>query len=198
METPIKDNHATFQPVSAVFFEHVWEESLTYIKTVVDVLREPVLILNRDLRVMAANDPFYKTFQVLPKDTEGQIVYKMGHGQWNIPTLQKLLEDILSKNTFFKGFEVSEEFPKIGHKVILLNARQIHFKEEAKAEILPPIILLAMEDVTEMMVVAETLANHENRLVELVAKLTERTKSLETNFDDILQEITKLKKNSKE
>ena len=90
--------------IGADFFGRLWEESWTYIKTVVDVVHEPVLILDKDLRVMAANESFYRTFQVEPKDTEHQIVYELGNGQWNIPSLKKLLEDILPKNSFFKGF----------------------------------------------------------------------------------------------
>src|SRR6185369_2036112 len=114
------------EPIPPHFAERVWEESWTYIKTVVDIVREPVLILDKDLRVMAANDSFYRTFQVEAKDTENKIVYELGDGQWNIPALRKLLEDILPKTSFFKGFEVIHEFPAIGRKVMILNARQIH------------------------------------------------------------------------
>ena len=67
-----------------------------------DIVREPVLILDKNLQVLAANDPFYRTFQVEAKDTEKKIVYELGNGQWDIPDLRKLLEDILPKNTFFK------------------------------------------------------------------------------------------------
>ena len=126
--------------------EKIWNESWTYIKTVVNVVREPILILDENLRVMAANDSFYRTFQVESKDTEKKNVYELGNGQWNIPALRKLLEDILPKNTFFKGFEVSHQFPFIGQKVMILNAREIHFKDDDVSEIFPPIILLAMED----------------------------------------------------
>jgi two-component system CheB/CheR fusion protein len=69
----------------------LWEKSWTYIKTVVDVVREPVLILDKDLRVMAANESFYRIFQVEAKDTEGHVVYGLGNGQWDIPALRKLL-----------------------------------------------------------------------------------------------------------
>jgi hypothetical protein len=140
---------------------------------------------------MAANESFYRTFQVEPKDTEHQVVYELGNGQWNIPALRKLLEDILPKNTFFKGFEVVHEFPFIGRKVMILNARQIHPKVGATSEIFPPIILLAMEDVTEIMVVAETLAGHANQLE---GKLTERTQKLEIHIRKLEKEIDELKK----
>ncbi len=96
------------------------EDSWTYIKTVVDIVREPILFLDKNLCVMAANEPFYQMFQVEPRDTEGEVVYELGNGQWDIPTLRKLLEDILPQHTFFKGFEVAHKFPTIGRKVMIL------------------------------------------------------------------------------
>lgn len=182
----------TKKNINADFIDHLWEKSWTYIKTVVDVVQEPILILDKHFRVMAANKPFYSTFHVEPKDTENKIVYELGNGQWNIPVLKNLLEDILPKGTFFKGFEVTHEFPLIGRRVIILNARQIHFKEDKVSELFPPIILLAMEDVTDMMIVAETLAGHANRLE---AKLVERTKKQETYIEKLRKEIIKLKNN---
>jgi len=170
--------------------ELLWDESWTYIKTVVDVMREPILILDKDFRVMAANDPFYHTFQVEPKETENKVVYDLGNGQWDIPALRKLLEDVLPKNTFFKGFQVSHEFPHIGRKVIILNARQIYRKSSSSKEF-PPIILLAMEDVTDMMDVARKLAEHTNKFE---VKLTERTSLLEVQMEKLVREIYGLKK----
>ena len=183
----------TLKHVGADFFDRLWQESWTYIKTVVDVVREPVLILDKEYRVMAANESFYRTFRVEPKDTEHQVIYKLGNGQWDIPDLRKLLEDILPKNSFFKGFEVSHDFPFIGRKVMILNARQIHFQEDTTSELMPPIIMLAMEDVTEMMVVAETLAGHANQLE---AKMMDRTEKLEIHIRTLEQEIDELKKRS--
>jgi hypothetical protein len=170
----------------------IWDESWTYIKTVVDVVREPILILDKDFRVMAANEPFYRTFQVQTKDTEGKIVYELGNGQWNIPDLKKLLEDILPKHTFFKGFEVSHEFPFIGNKTMILNARQIHRSiDDTEQKSFPPIILLAMEDVTDMMNVAELLATHTRQFE---SKMADRTQKLETDIEKLIKEITVLKK----
>jgi PAS domain-containing protein len=188
METNKKDAGQIFKPIGADFFERMWKESWTYIRTVVDIVREPVLILDKDFRVMAANESFYRAFQVESKDTENKIVYELGNGQWNIPALRKLLEDILPKNTFFKGFEVAHEFPSIGRKIMILNARQIHFKE---SDAMQHIILLAMEDVTEMMLVAETFANQANQLE---FKLAERTKKLEVHIERLEKEINGLKK----
>lgn len=185
MNTPTKN-----KSIGADFFERSWEESWTYIKTVVDVVHEPVLVLDKDLRVLAANEPFYKIFQVDPKDTENKIVYELGNGQWNIDKLRKLLEDILPKNSFFKGFEVTHEFPSIGQKTMILNARQIHIKKESTTNILPAIILLAMEDITDMMNVAKMLADHTKKFE---AELTGRTLKLEVHIVELEKEIVALK-----
>ncbi len=158
------------------FADRVWNESWTYIKTVVDVVHEPILILDKDLRVLAANDCFYQTFQVDRRETEGEVIYDLGNGQWDIPALRKLLENILPQNSFFKGFEVSHEFPAIGRKVMILNARQIHFTEDATTRPFPSTIFLAIEDVSEMMAVAESVATH---VKEFEDRLTERTQRLE-------------------
>lgn len=181
----------TMETIKDDFFERLWEKSWTYIKTVVDVVREPVLILDKNFRVMAANESFYRFFQVEPGDTQNEIVYELGNGQWDIPALRKLLEDILPKHTFFRGFEVNHEFPSIGNKVMILNARQIYFKGESDAERFPPIIMLAMEDITEMVGVAEMLTRHTN---EFETKLTERTKKLGLQIGELKKEITELKK----
>jgi two-component system, chemotaxis family, CheB/CheR fusion protein len=174
----------------ADFFERSWEESWTYIKTVVDVVHEPVLILDKDLRVLAANGSFYKTFQVESKDTENKIIYELGNGQWNIVKLRKLLEDILPKSSFFKGFEVTHKFPGIGQKTMILNARQIHIQKESTTDIFPAIILLAMEDITEMMNVAKMLSDHTNKFE---TELTERTRKLEIHISELEKEIRALK-----
>lgn len=165
------------------FFEKQWDKSWVYIKTVVDVVHEPILILDKNLCVMAANEPFYRTFQAEKKDTEGKVVYKLGNGQWDIPALRELLEEILPHNTFFNGFEVAHKFPSIGRKVMMLNARQIHYDEAHVAEHFPQIILLAIEDVTEMMTVAESLVEQihsfEKVYSERTAKLESQVAQLE-------------------
>lgn len=191
METIKKNTKQNLEPIGTDFFKRLWEESWTYIKTVVDVVREPILILDKDFRVMTANEAFYQTFQVDPKDTENNIVYELGNGQWNIPALKKLLEDILPKNTFFKGFEVTHEFPSIGRKIMILNARQIHFQESETSKPFPSIILLAIEDVTEILAVAETITNHTKNLE---TRLSEQTQKLEVHIGKLKKEVDELKK----
>lgn len=91
---------------------------------IVDTVREPLLILDDDLRVRRGNRSFYQTFRVAPEDTEGRLVYELGNHQWAIPALRRLLEEVLPRNTVFNDFEVAHDFPAIGPKVMLLNARR--------------------------------------------------------------------------
>ncbi len=167
------------------FKERYSEECWNYIKTVVDIVHEPILVLDKDLHVLTANDPFYRMFQVDERATEGTLVYNLGNGQWDIPALRKLLENILPKNTFFKDFEVVHEFPFIGSKTMILNARQIHTSNGNQA-LMPPIIFLAIEDITPMMAIASTLALH---VKELAARNAQRTEVLEAHVASLKKEL---------
>lgn len=193
MNSKTKQNQPqkSYEHVGAEFFVEFWEESWTYIKTVVDVLREPVIILDKNFKVLAANEAFYKLFQVEQKDTEGKIIYKLGNGQWDIPALRKLLEDILPKNTFFKGFEVEHNFPSIGNRTIILNARHIHSRDKTTSELFPPIIMIAMEDVSEIMTIAGKLAHYTNQLEKT---LTTRTQKLKVKIAILEKNIRTLTK----
>ncbi|NOX62088.1 MAG: PAS domain S-box protein [Chloroflexi bacterium] len=115
-----------------------------FIEGVVATIREPLLVLDGALRVVSANRAFYRAFHTTARETEGRLIYELGGGQWNIPELRRLLEDILPSNSHFDDFEVTHEFERIGRRVMRLNARRIrHDGEET------PWILLAIEDVTE-------------------------------------------------
>jgi len=173
--------------------ERIWAESWTYIKTVVDTVHEPFLILDKNLCVLAANKAFYNLFQVEAKDTEHKYVYELGNGEWNIPALESLLKVILPRNTFFNGFEVNTKFPSIGRKIMLLNGRQIYTGNET-SEIFPPLILLAMEDITEMTVIAEELAHYAD---EIESKVIHRTKELEMQVAQLKKDVGELKISSK-
>jgi PAS domain S-box-containing protein len=167
-------------PINA---DEIWEVAWTYIRTVVDTLREPFLILDKDLRVLSANRTFYAIFNVTKKETEGEMVYNLGNGQWNIPKLKILLEDILPKNTFFEDFKVEHHFPKIGHKIMMLNARRIYSTTEKS-----PIILLAMEDITKQKLLEDQLKEYTKKLTVEVAK---RTAELELRVKE-LERINKI------
>lgn len=157
--------------------DELWKVAWTYIRTVVDTLREPFLILDENLRVLSANKMFYLVFQVTAKETEGKLVYNLGDGQWNIPKLKILLEDILPKNTFFEDFKVEHDFPKIGKKIMILNARRIHSTGEER-----PIILLAMEDITKQKRLEDQLRIYTKTLTLEVAK---RTAELEVRVREL-------------
>ena len=96
------------------------------------------------LKILSANQSFFVTFKVNPKETIGNFIYDLGNRQWDIPKLRLLLEEILPQNTVFNGYEVEHDFQDIGHKTILLNARQI-FRKNIGSHI----ILLAMKDISE-------------------------------------------------
>lgn len=115
-----------------------------YAESIVATVREPVLVLDKNLRVKTANASFYKTFHVNEKDTEGVLIYDLGNKQWNIPKLRKLLDDILKQKTTFTDFEVTHIFPSLGERSILLNAKELT-REETEEKL----ILLAIEDITE-------------------------------------------------
>ena len=119
-------------------------EALEYAENILSTIREPLLILDSGLRIISASRSFYQIFSVLPQETEGKLIYEVGNGQWNIPRLRKLLEDILPKNTGFDNFEVDHEFPGLGRRIMLLNARRIHDGGSRTQN-----ILLAIEDITE-------------------------------------------------
>lgn len=157
--------------------DKLWEVAWTYIKTVVDTVREPFLILDKGLIVLSANRTFYSVFHTTQNETEGKLVYKLGNGQWDIPKLKILLEDILPKNTHFEDFKVEHDFPKIGPKIMMLNARQVHTSDIDK-----PIMLLAMEDITKQVKLEEQLKEYTKRLTEEVAR---RTSELEKRVKEL-------------
>src|SRR6478736_8825265 len=111
---------------------------------IVDTVREPVLVLDKELRVIAASRSFYSAFKVKPIDTQGRLLYALGDGQWDIPKLRLLLEKIIPEHGVMEDYEVEHEFPDLGHRTMYLNARQVTYKEGAETT-----ILLGIEDVTE-------------------------------------------------
>jgi PAS domain S-box-containing protein len=114
-----------------------------YAENIIETMREPLLVLDADLKILSANRSFYATFEVKPGETLGSYIYDLGNRQWDIPRLRLLLENILPQNTHFDDFEVEHDFPSIGHKIMILNARQIYRKEIGRR-----MILLAIEDIT--------------------------------------------------
>src|SRR5450432_3845095 len=90
---------------------------------IVDTVREPLVVLDQDLRVVAASRAFYLTFKVNPNNTQGKLLYELGDGEWDIPKLRLLLENIIPEHGTMEDFEVEHDFPDIGHRTMCLNAR---------------------------------------------------------------------------
>jgi signal transduction histidine kinase/CheY-like chemotaxis protein len=147
--------------------QHLLDEMGLYAQDVVDTVREPLLILDASLRVRSANRAFYQTFQVAAEETEGQLVYELGNGQWDIPALRTLLEDIVPMSSVFNDFELEHDFPALGRRVMLLNARKLRQRNHAE------LLVLAMEDVTERRRAEAEVAKAKD-----AAETANRTKSL--------------------
>lgn len=119
------------------------EYSRNYAQAIVETVREPLIVLDKDLQVLTANQSFYRTFRAAPAETEQRLIFELGNGQWNIPQLQQLLLEILIDHTQLQDFEVEHNFEQIGRKIMLLNARTMTQAEGSEN------ILLAIEDITE-------------------------------------------------
>ena len=120
------------------------EEARNYAQAIVETVREPLVVLDVDLRVVSANRSFYRTFHVVQAETESSLIYELGDRQWEIPKLRELLDGISSKNPQFEDMEVEHDFPDLGRRVMLLNARRIVRDAQGAG-----LILLAIEDITE-------------------------------------------------
>jgi len=100
-------------------------DALSYAQSIVDTVREPMLVLDGELRVVTASRAFSHTFNVSLDETEGQFIYNLGNGQWDIPALRTALEEVLPKQHTCQNFQVVHDFPMLGRRVMLLNARQL-------------------------------------------------------------------------
>src|SRR5947209_7680606 len=143
-----------------------------YSQDIVNTVREPLLMLDGTLRVHSANRAFYQTFRVAPEQTERHLIYELGNGQWDIPDLRRLLEDVVPKSSVFNDFELVHTFPVIGRRVMLLNARKLKAGNHGE------LLVLAMEDVTER-----------RRAEEEVARVAADLKSIEDFSQDIVNTV---------
>ncbi|MGB6259711.1 MAG: PAS domain-containing protein, partial [Candidatus Sulfotelmatobacter sp.] len=96
-------------------------------QSIVDTVREPVIVLDKRLRVIAASRSFYSVFEVSPEETQGKLLYALGDGQWDIPKLRLLLEKIIPEHGVMEDYEVEHVFPHLGARIMLLNARQVFY-----------------------------------------------------------------------
>jgi two-component system, chemotaxis family, CheB/CheR fusion protein len=142
-----------------------------YAESIITTIQEPLLVLDKTLRVKTANNAFYKTFHVTEEETEGVLIYELGNKQWNTAPLRKLLEEILPKKTKFSDFEVKHEFPTVGERIMLLYGCEI-----ARQNSEENLILLVIKDITEQVIARnKNLADQQLRAQELEEKVRQRT-----------------------
>lgn len=148
-------------------------DAQTLAQAIVNTIPEPFIVLNEEFRVLAASRSFYQTFKVDPEQTEGSLLYALGGGQWDIPALRLLLETIIPQRTAMDGFEVEHDFPNLGRRTMLLNARKVIYDDSSSST-----ILLAFTDIT-----ARRLIEREKEI------LLQRTEELLRQKHVLLQEM---------
>jgi len=179
----IKDKSGNITGVSAIMHDITAQKKAKqvlivseYSESIINTVREPLITLDQDLRVITVSRSFYEFFKVKPEETVGQLIYDLGNKQWDIPRLRELLEDILPKKAAFDNYEVEHNFATIGRRVMLLNARQIQ-RVLGKERI----ILLAIEDITERKEIEAGLERAHEELTELAIEL-ERAARVKSEF----------------
>jgi two-component system CheB/CheR fusion protein len=150
--------------------------SQEYAESIINTIREPLIVLDQDLRVLSVSRSFYEVFKVKPEETVGQLIYDLGNKQWDIPKLRELLETILPQKATFDNYQVEHDFATIGRRIMLLNARQIH-RVLGKERI----ILLAIEDITERREIENGLEKAHEELKALATEL-ERVARVKSEF----------------
>ena len=127
---------------------HNIQDAQTLAQAIVNTIPEPFLVLDDTIRVLAASPSFYRVFKVDPAETQGRQLYSLGDGQWDIPALRLLLETIIPEHTAMEGFSVEHDFPNVGRRTMLLNARRVIYEKSATGT-----ILLAFTDITDRLVI---------------------------------------------
>jgi two-component sensor histidine kinase len=151
---------------------------------IVDTVREPIVVLDQELRVIGASRSFYRKFEVTPEGTVGKLLYELGDGEWDIPKLRTLLSKIIPEHGTMEDYEVEHEFPKLGHRMMALNARQIFYEGGAETT-----ILLGIEDVTEK----RTLEREKDDLLQDKSVLLEELRHRVANSLQIIASIIMMK-----
>jgi two-component system CheB/CheR fusion protein len=146
LENVIQGVVITFTGITALKrLEMAVREERQYAESILETIREPLVVLDGRLRVVSANRSFYRTFHVSPDETQNRLIFSLGNRQWDIPELRELLEKIIPEKRAFEDFRVEHTFPKIGRKAMILNARKIEQKAGGRE-----LILLAIEDVAQV------------------------------------------------
>ena len=158
-----------------------------FAESIINTVREPLVALDQDLRVVSASRSFYKVFKVKPEETVGQLIYALGNKQWDIPKLRELLETILPQKTTFDDYEVEHVFSAIGRRIMLLNARQIK-RGQGKARI----ILLAIEDITARKKIESGLEKTRKKLAIIKEKADDASEFAESIINTVREPLVAL------
>src|SRR5712692_5655182 len=138
--------------------------ALALSRAIIDTVRDPILVLDQDQRIVAASRSFYQTFHLPDQDVRGHLIYEIDGGRWNIPELRSLLETIAKDHATIENYEVDREFPGVGRRIMLLNARKVFYEKGTHTT-----VLLAFEDITSRRVVerqVEELMREKDMLLE--------------------------------
>ena len=158
------------------------DEVSEFAESIINTVREPLLMLDQDLRVVKASRSFYEFFKVTDNETIGNLIYDLGNHQWDIPKLKELLETILPEKTTFDNYEVEHDFSTIGKRIMLLNARQIQ-RGTGKEKI----ILLAIEDITDRKEVEDGLEKTRKELA-VIKKTADEVSEFAENIINTIRE----------
>jgi two-component sensor histidine kinase len=169
-------------PDSQPFIEN--RDAGTLAQAIVDTVREPLLVLDKDLRVLAGSRSFYSTFKVVPSITQGQLLYELGDGQWDIPGLRLLLERIVPEHGVMDDYEVEHQFPEIGKRTMLLNARKVFYEGNSHTT-----LLLGIEDVTKRRALEREREDISRKLQALLREKEVLLEELEHRVSNSLQII---------
>lgn len=166
-------------------------DALEFAENIINAVHEPLVVLDGDLRVVSASRSFYEFFKVRPGETEKQLIYDLGDHQWDIPKLRELLEEIIPNNAAFYDFEVKHDFPNIGQRIMMLNARRIPRPPEK-----PRLILLAVEDITGSRMLQNIHEKMHDLEVHVKASLGRELKivGLEEKIRELRAELDKIRK----
>ena len=159
-------------------------EAYDYSEAIFSTIHEPLIVLDKNLRVKSANKRFYKLYNATVEETEGMLLYDLGNKQWNIPRLRELLEEILPKNTHFHDFEITHNFPGVGQKTMVLNARRIIQKRNHEE-----LILLAIADITEQVLSLHKMEKNEIKLMEAMESAENAVKFKQQFLSNMSHEI---------
>lgn len=140
------------------------EQARNYSNAIIETLHEPLLVLDKNLRIVRANTAFYSFFELTQEETDNCMLFELDNRQWDIPSLRQLLQEIVLKDTSFHGHEITRAFPRVGEKTILLNGRHLVWEKRT-------LILLAIEDVTEQKAAHDALKDADRRKDEFLAML---------------------------